>query len=663
MNANYSNYRPDIDGLRAVAVLSVILFHLNESLLPGGFVGVDIFFVISGYLISLHILRDLSKGTFSLLEFYRRRVKRILPAMLVVVFVTIVIAQFLIRPSDAERVAESGLWSLLSMANVYFWLFEDSSYFAPNSNQIPLLHLWSLGVEEQFYIFWPLVLGVAYRWGHGKNFFLVFSIVAAFSYLAAEYLFRFDPSFVYYMLPTRAGELLIGALLALYIIKRGDISLPNVFPMIAAYTGTFLIAGSITLLSEDIVFPGLHAIPPTLGATMLIFAGHYRVTLPIRALRLQPLVWVGLISYSAYLWHWPLLAFYRYGANEPGLYSGTALFVLTLVLAWLNYKYIETPMRRSNRSAIAIIVRYFIIPTGAIAFIALVSMKLDGFGLRWFSPEYRTALMAIREEVKPAYQFDYVCQSQRVTKVDITNPGCVLGEAEQTEPAVLLWGDSNAAHYVGILGAVAKHQGFRFRNLQLGSCPPILEGIAAATNTKRIADCEHAISLISETLGSYKVIMISANWTGYAEKSPDFYQHLADTVEYITASGSHVILIGKAPILHGYDRLCREKALSYPIGSCRVEPVELAPEILNANQRLSAMATENELVEYIDFNSTLCEGVCSAYDRNDKLLYYDSGHLSLPGSWSVGRELVDSNAIPQPLASIPAYVKEPHQPR
>jgi peptidoglycan/LPS O-acetylase OafA/YrhL len=165
---NYNNYRSDIDGLRAIAVLSVILFHINAKLIPGGFVGVDIFFVISGYLITLHILRDLKKDKFSIVEFYQRRVKRIAPAMLAVVLVSTVLAQLILRPSDAEKVAESGLWSLLSMANVYFWLFQDTSYFAAASNEILLLHLWSLGVEEQFYIFWPLILLATYRVGHGN---------------------------------------------------------------------------------------------------------------------------------------------------------------------------------------------------------------------------------------------------------------------------------------------------------------------------------------------------------------------------------------------------------------------------------------------------------------------------------------------------------------
>lgn len=163
-----NKYRADIDGLRSIAVLSVIIFHINKNIIPGGFVGVDIFFVISGYLITLHILRDLDRKVFSIVEFYRKRIKRIVPAMLTVVLISIVVAQIIFRPNDAEKVSESGLWSLFSMANVYFWKFQDTSYFAAANHEMPLLHLWSLGVEEQFYIFWPLILLVTYRIGHGK---------------------------------------------------------------------------------------------------------------------------------------------------------------------------------------------------------------------------------------------------------------------------------------------------------------------------------------------------------------------------------------------------------------------------------------------------------------------------------------------------------------
>ncbi len=305
------NYRTDIDGLRALAVLSVIVFHISAVALPGGFAGVDIFFVISGYLITLHIVSEVDQGRFSLAEFYRRRIKRIAPAMLVVVAATFAAAQSLLRPEDAEKVAESALWSLASLANVYFWLFQDTGYFAAASEEQPLLHLWSLGVEEQFYIIWPLVLMAVGARRRGRAFVGIAAAVMIGSFALGQWVFAAHPSFAYYMLPTRAGELLIGALLA-HAVHGGARPPSRGVAEAAAWIGLVLVVGSLFLLSEHRVFPGWQAVPPTLGTGLLIYAGLDGRTLTARFFSLRPLVAVGLVSYSAYLIHWPILSFMRY---------------------------------------------------------------------------------------------------------------------------------------------------------------------------------------------------------------------------------------------------------------------------------------------------------------------------------------------------------------
>lgn len=650
------NYRPDIDGLRAIAVLSVILFHINEKLLPGGFIGVDIFFVISGYLISLHILRDLSRDRFSIIEFYRRRIKRIAPAMLVLVLVVIVISQSILHPEDAEKAAKSGLWSLMSLANVYFWLFQDTSYFAADSNQLPLLHLWSLGVEEQFYIFWPLILLFSYRLGRTKHFFAIFGAVAVASYLAGEFFFSRDPSFVYYMLPTRAGELLVGALLAQFIMQRGRMELSRNLVSIVALAGGVLILASLLLLSEDDVFPGLRAIPPTLGAAMLIFAGHYGQSLPTRLLRLRPMVWVGLISYSAYLWHWPLLAFFRYGQPNIPLPDQVVIFCITLLLAWLSYRYIETPARRSNRKAVQIFIRQYIIPAGAIAFLAVLSVKLDGYGLRWFSDDYKETLMTLRDEVLPDYRYSYVCHRLLIKPSDVDNMACVVGNDENMKPKVILWGDSNAAHYIGAIGAFAEQSNFSFRNLEIGACPPIDADASDYVQAKRLADCRKSRDLVINAVKDYQIVIISADWLRYQEKSDQFMDVFFDTVQSLLAMNKKVILLGKAPIFASYDRLCREKSISYPFISCKVPDVPLDSKIAALNQRLKKFAKTNGNVSYYDFNKYLCpDGICSVYDEAGKLMYYDSSHLALMYSWEIGRKVVDQEGVPYPFNMIPQW--------
>ncbi|MEZ5549084.1 MAG: acyltransferase family protein [Pseudomonadales bacterium] len=650
------NYRPDIDGLRAIAVLSVILYHINDAILPGGFVGVDIFFVISGYLISLHIFRDSEMGRFSLLEFYRRRVKRIAPVMLVVVAFVIFIAQVIMRPVDAERVAESGLWSLLSLANVYFWLYQDTSYFAAASSELPLLHLWSLGVEEQFYIFWPLILMLVYRLKSTRWFFATMIVVATLSFLLGEYLFDDAPSFVYYMLPTRAGELLVGAGSAYLVLKRGTQKISPEIVTFTAILGLALIAGALALLSEEQTFPGLRAIPPTLGTAMLILAGHYGNSWPSRLMTLKPMVWVGMISYSAYLWHWPLLAFYRYGYSEITFVPGAVIFILTFLLAWLSYLYVESPARRSSRPALQIFAFQYIFPAGTLALVALISMKIDGYGLRWFSEEYKSSLASLYDETRPAYDYDYVCQRQRVQPEDINNAQCIVGAESNKVPKAILWGDSNAAHFVGMLGVFAREGDFRFQNLEIGSCPPINSDPADFVAAHRLSDCRGAIELVWPNLKQYQVVVISASWSGYQSRSDQFLKTFFRTANSLAEQGKLVILLGKIPVISSYDRYCREKALSYPVMKCESPQIEIPANVADANAQLEAFASQTKNVEFYAITEYLCpKSKCSPIDERGRPMYYDSSHLSLPASWQIGKRIFLEEGVPFPFTLIPGW--------
>ncbi len=648
-----SNYRPDIDGLRAIAVLSVILFHIDKALIPGGFIGVDIFFVISGYLISLNILKDLERGRFSIADFYRRRIKRIAPPMLIVVAVTLVTAQWLILPEDAEKAAQSGLWSLLSLANVYFWLYQDTSYFAAASSELPLLHLWSLGIEEQFYIFWPLILMAAYRPTRAKGFFAVAALIGLGSFVIGEWLFDRAPSFVYYMLPTRAGELLMGGLIAFFVLRHVGHRVPQkaVAPM--AVIGLLLLVFSFFMLSEGQVFPGLRAIPPTLGTALLIFAGHCNHNIVSRLLALRPLVWVGLISYSAYLWHWPLLAFFRYGHREIGLFAGIAVFALTILLAWLTYRFVERPARRSKASTLQVLMRQFVLPAGALAIFALAAMKLDGYGLRWFSANYKSQQTALRQETLPAYSYKYVCQRQKLTTADAQDARCVVGADSTAAPRALLWGDSNAAHYVGMFGAFANQDGYRFRNLAVGSCPPIFGDPNAFVSAQRLPDCRDSSAVARQAINDFKTVVISANWLSYQNHSDQFLDTFFATVKTLEKEQRQVILIGKAPVFDHYDRRCQEKALSYPLLACPAFTSPLTEDVARVNAKLRAFAERSANVKYFDAAHYLCpQGACSAFDGFGRPSYYDASHLSMPASWALGKRILQQGGVPPPFDLI-----------
>jgi len=302
-----NNYRADLDGLRAIAVLSVVVFHIDEVLIPGGFVGVDIFFVLSGYLISRYIFEKLNEQSFSLAEFYRRRIKRIAPAMLVVLLVVLVFSQLIMLPNDAEKVAESVIWSLFSLTNFYFYSSEDLSYFASVMNEKPLLHFWTLGVEEQFYLIWPVCLMLFYRYFNTRCFLYLLIFLATCSFISAQYYSVVSPSFSYYMLPTRAGELLIGAIVA-HLILSSENKAKKVGQGLSII-GSLMIVWSFFYISAEDIFPGILALIPTLGTAFLIYSGQYKVSWISWLLERKPLVYIGLISYSTYLWHWPIIAF------------------------------------------------------------------------------------------------------------------------------------------------------------------------------------------------------------------------------------------------------------------------------------------------------------------------------------------------------------------
>jgi peptidoglycan/LPS O-acetylase OafA/YrhL len=645
-----SNYRLDIDGLRAIAVLSVILFHIKKALLPGGFIGVDVFFVISGFLITSHIVQDINRSRFSILNFYRRRIKRIVPAMLVVVSVTLFFSWFLLLPEDATAAAKSAVFSLFSLANVYFWLYRDTSYFAQSTSELPLLHLWSLGIEEQFYVIWPLLLIWLYQPGCKKLFFSIAMTFALFSYVLGNLLFHRYPLFVYYMLPTRAGELLLGALVAIAVLRGVDQKLSAAMSTSFAITGMLLLASSMFFLSEDSVFPGLLALPPTLGTSLIIFAGHSRSNILSDLLSKKPLVQIGLISYSLYLWHWPLLAFYRYGYGNVDLLAAVSILILTYLLAWLTYHYVEQPARNSTASVLQVFIRQYATPSVVLLVLSFSIVYANRLWPDTLHSDYMKHLTKIRDESRPAYQYDYVCQRQKLTEKDALDLHCVVGADLKTSPRVLLWGDSNAAHYIGMIGSFAKKAGFNFRNIEIGSCPPILGETTAFVDPHRAEDCESSLTVVRPMLEKAEVIIISAAWTSYQQRSSVFLDSFFHTVRDLTDKGKQVIIIGKVPVISGFDRLCREKALRFPFLNCPIKKMPLSVAIYDMNARLSQFANKTAHVRYFDATAFLCpKGMCSAYDGNGNPMYFDEEHLTMAASWELGKEILLVDGVPEPF--------------
>lgn len=648
------NYRPDIDGLRAVAILSVIVFHIDKNIVSGGFAGVDIFFVISGYLITRNIATEILESKFSLSGFYIRRIKRIVPAMVVVTFITTIASQFILLPADALDQARSAIFSLLSMANVYFWLFQDTSYFAAGSDQIPLLHLWSLGIEEQFYLFWPLLMILLFKCKkYLVNIFIIVVVIVS-SFVLGELIYRGHPSFAYYMLPSRAGELLIGGVSALFILKYNKLHPTGIFAEALSVIGIIFLFWSLFSISEQDVFPGLNAIPPTLGAALLIISGYGQSTIASKVLSFKPLVWIGLISYSAYLWHWPLLTFLHYIDIYVNITVGVLVIIITFILAWLTYKYVETPFRRSSSvPALQVVLRCFIVPTAVSGFIAAAVLVTNGYGMRNYTG-YKYELESVQSNTRAAYKYDYVCQRSQITIADINSAKCVIGNPDDQYPQILLWGDSNASHYVGMLASFAKEGSFSFRNIEHSSCPPLLDDPRPFIGAKYEISCPASLEIIKQNIANYQVVIISANWVKYYSVSEEFIKVFRKTVKQLADNNKLVILIGKVPVFRSYDRLCREKRIAMPFMKCEMTPPEpLNEKVAIVNEQLKSIAKSIPNVEYYDVIDILCpNGDCSAYDADGVPMYYDKSHLSLDASWKIGTRILEEEGLSAPFSLI-----------
>lgn len=376
-------YRKDIDGLRALAVVPVVLFHAGFTQFSGGFVGVDVFFVISGFLITGIIRHGMEKGHYSVREFYERRIRRILPAFVAVTLVTLLLGWWLLLPDDFKAYGTS-LWSsALFGSNIAFWQ-SSGDYFATPSEHQPLLHMWSLSVEEQFYIFFPLLIFALYKFKVQRfaiPFLLaIFLISLAISVYGAVYV----PVATFYLLPTRAWELLAGGLLAYGIVSAPQ---NRIQAEIENLVGLALIVASIFLLNSHSFFPGAAAVLPVLGAVLILHAGtgNWPTTVS-NLLTLWPVRFIGLISYSLYLWHWPIIVFTRYYLVEIGLPEMILMVLASVVVAAASWRYIEAPFRQ-RRDGLSQ-TRLFAVAGGLLATLAVAGVAV--FFCQWLS----TALVA-----------------------------------------------------------------------------------------------------------------------------------------------------------------------------------------------------------------------------------------------------------------------------
>lgn len=619
-------YRADIDGLRAVAVLSVLVFHFNKDWLPGGFLGVDIFFVISGFLITGIIASQVAAERFSFAEFYLRRFRRIYPAAIFVIACTLIVGWQLMLPSDFNGLGQSALSSLASGANVYFWLNLDTSYFANSSEFTPLLHMWSLGVEEQFYLLWPAVVFVVYRFWGVKGVVLAAVAIAVSSFLLSAVFTTSHHSFAYFMLPARAGELLVGAL-AYFIV--GKFQPGRVAAESLAVLGTLGVAACYLLVGDGGQFPGIYA-PIVASAVAAVIVGGASGHILGRLLSLPPIVYVGRLSYSLYLWHWPVLALHRYTYGEPQGFGYLLCLGVIILGTVVSYYFVEKPYRFGR-------IGHFRALAAASASTVLVGLSFVSF------TQHDSMLTA---DVKAADQYHFNCQVSSFDTALLADSRCLIGSAGR--PSALLVGDSNAGHLVGLFAEVGAVQGVSIRNATHSGCPPFPDGASDLYVKAAVKDsCRRYNEAVWEAIPDYDTVIVSAAWNYYWQLDTKGYiPYLKGLVDRLANNGRRVIIVLQVPFFKDFDRLCVQKMSKVDGLDCLKRGVIPFSKETKINADLSVFAKRHSNVEVLTLRNVLCaETTCSAY-LGGMPLYYDAGHLSMQGSKEIGRYLVRNGQAP-----------------
>lgn len=542
-------YRADIDGLRAIAVLAVVIYHAFPEALPGGFVGVDIFFVISGFLITSILLREIADGSYSIGRFYGRRIKRLFPALALVLVVTLAIGWFVLFRDEFRQLGKHAAAGAAFISNITLWL--ETGYFDRQSELKPLLHLWSLGVEEQFYFVWPLIIALTVR--ARMNLTLVAASLGIASFAADILLVERDPTGTFFLPFARFWELMVGGLLAsasLALPRRADASTSQVagrLRELGAFVGLALIAAALVVVNESRPFPGWWTLFPTLGAALVIGAGS-STWISRRLLSAPAMIFVGLMSYPLYLWHWPLFSFARIicGAPTPPEVR-LAIIALAVVLAWTTYRFIELPVRATARS-----------PSGSRRVVSALGTALIAV--------FVTGLLVLRGF--PAERLTVLSSLLSAARADWSYPGDkgarIVGTTHGT---VLLLGDSYAQQLYPRFKEVAEsHQ--RYRSIAFNtihSCAPV-PGIARKSDPKCAPTVERGFELAKTR--EVSTVVVFGSWLGLlkrgdyfrrddpAETILDLYDpnvldgvlvNLQETLKGLTRLGKQVVVVLNPP--------------------------------------------------------------------------------------------------------------------
>ena len=646
------DYRPDIDGLRAIAVSIVVVFHAFPLFVGGGFVGVDIFFVISGYLISKIIIKSLESNTFTFTDFYIRRVKRIFPALILVLCATMLTGWFALFPDEFQLLAKHVVGGAGFIANLFLWF--EVGYFDTAADTKPLLHLWSLGIEEQFYIFWPIILLCAHRLG-ARALRVALLIVAVSFLVNVAGVHRF-PSATFYSIASRAWELLLGATVAMLSLKKFafsfgqwrhgpsagqqhtvsgpifDTAAPGGRNLLSLVGMAFLVAACIAIKANK-SFPGWWALLPAGGAALLIAAGP-SAWFNKHVLSNRLLVWIGVISYPLYLWHWPLLSFARIiESGEPSPSIRGAAVGLAVLLAWLTYRFVETPLRHRRSGARQIAVGLVVLMLAIAAGGAWVYHR-HGLPSRsgiLENASLQKALIIVEDRdnaaaCKKRYGFETIYEY------------CLLAHVDKA-PTVALIGDSHGYHVVA--GLTKYYDGLGGNLLYLGTRLPFW-GVAPRENDPYQLATPQMLELALKT-DSIKTVIISTFVKFNNDTAADklLLQQFRETLQKYVSAGKHVIYMYDVPTLDFEPRACIKRAgiaSSKTKRDCSITRAAFDKNVLAHNAAVASVLDDFPTVSRFSASKYLCDDASCHVIIDKKLMYRDTHHLSYEGDLYIGEQ-------------------------
>ena len=638
-----SGYRREIDGLRALAVLPVMLFHAGFSTFKGGFVGVDVFFVISGYLITGIIIADLDRGRFTLANFYERRARRILPALFVVIAATLPWAYRLLPPKDLQEFSSSVLAVLGFVSNIFFW--RKSDYFDTAAELKPLLHTWSLAVEEQFYVLFPLFLAAAYRLGKRRLLALMASL-AVLSLAAAQFGAIRWQAFTFFLLPTRGWELLIGALLAVACGSGRQAPGGRAAAEVGSLAGMALLLYSVFAFDENTPFPSLYALTPTLGTALLILFAVPQTWVG-KVLGARALVGIGLVSYSAYLWHQPLLAFARYSSSDPptaGVMAG--LLVAALLLAVASWRWVEVPVRNKSVIDRRSLVLMALGGAALLGAAGAAGIATQGFSKVRLPPEVRAVLSSAESSPKRnechAHGPNYRQPAEACVYHVATARWAVLGDSHAVE---LAYGMAEELRPLNI----------GVRHLSFSACRPRDATREAPNDCSRWTD-EAVASILSDPTVTDVAVSYRLNAALFGVHE-GVYPALPDAVpedvrqgrweayramlQKLVDAGKHVTVVLQAPELpKSIDRLAMHGA---PGGQVAGVPARWWRA--RSTWVMSRLAELPPQVGIVDPAALFCDADRCYAARDGIAFYFDDHHMSVAGTRRVAQKILqDMNA-------------------